>query len=251
MAASIEIFHWGVHWAEDDVAWLHQTRGGMPTFFAKDVQSPFFIRRNPARPCNHIIAPTMPNPAREHLEAFRRLIEEDELVRLMLPMPKDALLEPNQGVALLRTDKLEETQTRLTILSRMSNPIRIPIVWLGLVRMKDIMAQLDHTNVQPLVVMGARAEHDADLTLLRRAAANMPRRLVVVGNYDMPWAGAEVVSTRMANLAINDLIALPMEALGSMALRGYMRREWSGSWFTREPTPANEVRVRPGTRVER
>lgn len=245
--ASTEIFHWGVHWAEDGVAWLHQARGGMPAFFAKDVTSPFFMKRNPARPCNHIIMPTMPNPAREHLESFRRMIEEDELVRLMLPMPKDALAENPTGIALLRTDKLEDMQTRLTTLSRMSSPIRMPIVWLGLVRIKDILSQLEHTNVQPLVVMGAKPEHDADLTLLRRAALNMPRRLLVVGNNDLPWAGTEVVSARVSKLAINDLIALPMEALGSMAVRGYMRSEWSGSWFTREPTPANEPRVRPGT----
>lgn len=237
----IEICYWGVHWAGDGEAWLHQTRGGMPAVFAKDVHSPFQMKRRPP-PCNHMIAPTMPNPAREHLEAFRRLIEEDELVRLMLPMPKNAMLDANRGVALVRTDKPEDMQTRLTNLSRMSSPIRVPIVRLDLMRPRDILLELEHTNVQPLVVVGTKPEHDADLRLLSQGAAKKPRRLLVVGSHNTPWAGAEIVSTRMVNLPINELIALPMEALGSIAVRGYMRKEWTGSWFTKEPTPANEPR---------
>lgn len=241
---SIEVHNWGVHWGEDGVAWLHQARGGMPAFFAKNVQSPFYVRKVNSRPCNHLIAPTTPNPAREHLEIFRKLIEEDQLVRFMLPMPKDALPENPAGVALIRGDNLDDLQTRITCLSRMSSPIRTPIAWLNLIKRQEILNQLSMTNVQPLVVMGAQPDHVNDLTVIRRAAANEPRRLLVVGDHTIPWGGTEIVSTRFMAMPLNDIIALPWEALGSMALRGYMRGEWQGLWFTREPTPSNEYRTR-------
>lgn len=237
-----EVQHWGIHWAPDDVAWLLQARGGMPAFFMKGVDCPFFVRKTPTRICNHLMAPNNPNPAREHQEMFRRLVEEDEVVRLMLPLPKDAVVDANKGVALLRTDMPDDMQTRLVNLSRMSSPIRTPILWMGLTQPREILRQLEQTNVQPLVLMGVKPEHANGLLDVARQATHLPRRLLLVADPMTPWRGAEIVSKALTKVNLNDLTALPWESLGGMVLKGYMRREWTGSWFTRDPTPANEYR---------
>ena len=39
-----------------------------------------------------------------------------------------------------------------------------------------------------------------------------------------------------------DLAALPWETLGAITIRAAIRGEWDKTWFTREPTPGNEVK---------
>ncbi len=239
---NIEVYRWGIHQASDGIMWLLQARGGMPAIFMKNVKSPFFVRKVGLAPCNHLITPTTPNPAREHMEAFRRLIEEDAVVRLLLPLPKAAAVEDT--TALIRTRNPEELHIQFVSLLKMSSPTRIPILWMNLVRKAEIITQLRQTDVQPLILMGAKAENISDLNDIRREARTADRRLLIVGDNDIPWPGTEISSKRLQRMSVADIVSIPWEALGSMTVRGYMRSEWNGIWFTREPTPSNEHRRR-------
>ena len=82
------VSYYGVHWAEGGIAFLEQEKGGSNTLGLKE-KSPFVVvapQKN--KRCNHLIPLATPNPDPVHWEAFKGILEQDELAKAMLPTPK-------------------------------------------------------------------------------------------------------------------------------------------------------------------
>lgn len=243
---SIDVESFGVHWTPDGLSWLQQGRGGVNALGLREV-SPFRVRSR--KPCNHLIPLNAFNPARSHLTYFETLIRSNGLVRFMLPLPKEADAENPSGVALIRSQDLKIDLLRLTLLAKMSSPIRPPFAWANISSPASVRAELDSTNVQPMILMGVNSRHTSAVADIARQASTSIRKLLLVCEPDVPLPSvSELDSLHFRAQQPADLAALPWETLGAIVLRAYMRGEWDGLWFTREPIPANETKsVRPTT----
>jgi hypothetical protein len=241
MSYHIEVSHYGIHWASNGLAWLEQGRSGVNAMGLREV-SPFIVRAPKRKICNHLIALNAFNPARPHLVAFENLLRSNSLMRFMLPLPKNVDPETPSGVTVLRGDV---DYLRLTLLAKMSSPIKPPFLWMNMASQALIMNELEATNVQPLVLMGVQAKHTAMIRdIAAQAAMVSPRRLLIVADQDVPINLPGHDSQHLLSQHPADLAALPWESLGAIVTRAYMRNEWNGVWFDREPTPANEAKVR-------
>lgn len=242
---SQEVNRYGVHWAAGKIAFLHQARGGLNALGLRE-NSPFHVRTSRRWNCNHSIGLNVINPARQHLVAFESLIAKNSLVRFMLPLPKAACRDTRNGVALLTSKKIEDDLLDIAFLTKLSSPIKIPVFWANLTTPQALATELEMTDVQPLVVAGVTSKHLKMATDLIRAAATLPRRLLIIADDDVPLPNVTLVDGKhMFNQDEVDLAILPWEALGAITLRAWMRNEWDGSWFTREPIPGNETKERP------
>ena len=227
-----EVSRYGVHWAPGRIAFLEQQRGGTNAVGVRQ-PSPFRVRTHRRWACNHLIATNATNPAREHLMVFRTLIECNDLVRFMLPVPKaDTQAGVVHDVDLFYT----------TLLLKMTSPVKLPIFWASLANPKAIRDELEMTDVQPLVLAGVKVKHEVMARELMQVSTTHPRRLLVVTEGDVPLAPNLTISDLLSRDR-TDLLALPWETLGAIVLRAHMRGEWNGTWFTREPVPGNEVKM--------
>jgi hypothetical protein len=241
---SQEINRYGVHWGPAKLAFLHQTRGGLNAVGLRD-NSPFVVRTSRRWNCNHVIGLNVINPARDHLVSFHSLIQKNALVRFMLPLPKDIDRDTKNGIGLLTTKDIMEDMLVIAFLCKMSSPVKIPVFWANLTTPNAIITELEMTDVQPLVLAGITSSTLKMTTDIIRAAAVLPRRLLLIADDDVPLHGVTTLgSDHIFNQDEVDLALLPWEALGAITLRAYMRGEWDGSWFTREPIPGNESKER-------
>ncbi len=127
------------------------------------------------------------------------------------------------------------------MLCKMSSPLKLPIWWADTASIKTILEELVMTDVQPLVLAGVTPVHSDMVRALMQSAATLPRRLLICVDHEAPFR--ETLSH--ADLDTRDefdTVALPWETMGGIVLRAYMRDEWDGSWFTREPIPGNEAK---------
>jgi hypothetical protein len=230
------VTHYGVHWAPGAIAYLHQARGDQNAIGLRE-GSPFFVR-TPKRAtiCNHLVQLNAINPAREHLTLFRQILLHDSLARFMLPLPKDA---GGPGVARITG---APNMLHLTLLAKMSSPVRKPFLRADFAQPKQIADELEVTNIQPLVLLDVKPEHMRTIGQVMRIAEDCPRRLLICAHGDVPVRAEEVSAPRMELEDQTSLVALPWETLGAIVLRAWMRVEWdvSTAWFKREPVPANE-----------
>lgn len=234
MPATSTVTHYGVHWAPGRLAYLHQGRGANNAVGVRE-HSPFEVRTARRWICNHLIALNAVNSARGHLVKFEELISKNPLVRFMLPVPKGE----GASSALFRSESHERDLLQVALLLKMSSPIKLPVFWANVANTQTLVSELGMTNVQPLVLAGVGVEH---LRLARdvcREAALSPRRLLVMARPDVALPG-ETDGRHLFEQDEVDLAALPWETLGSLVLRAYMRDEFDGMWFTREPIPGNE-----------
>lgn len=242
-ATITQVERYGVHWAPGRLAHLQQTRGGQNAVGARQ-SSPFRVRTRTGRACNHLVALNATNPAREHLGAFAAVLAHNALARFMLPLPKDACSDTRAGVGVLTSDDHAADMLVLTLLAKMSSPVRLPLAWADATDPHAVLDELEATDVQPFVLAGVRTEHAATVSDLVRAAGALPRRLLVVAESGVPLRGEALGADHLFAQDEAALIALPWESLGACVLRAYMRDEWSGAWFTREPIPGNETKER-------
>ena len=231
-----EVSYYGVHWAPGKIAFLQQARGGSNAIGLREA-SPFIVRPKRRWTCNHLIQLNSVNPARGHLGRFEELVSRNSLVRFMLPLPKEADLALQSGVGVFSGDLM-----LVTLLLKMSSPVRLPYFSLPMVQPRMILDELQMTNVQPVVVTEIGPKHTSVVAELVAAARNAPRRLLLLAHPDVPLTQEVLLADHMQGQTINDLAALPWESLGSIVLRAYMRNEWGGLWFTREPIPGNETK---------
>lgn len=230
----MQVGYYGVHWAPEKIAFLHQERGSSNAIGTRE-SSPFVVRTSRRWMCNHLISLNAFNAARNHLFKFEELLSKNDLIRFMLPLPKDT-----GATSSVFTSKNHEKDLLLvTLLLKMSSPIKLPIFWADTANKNTLVSELGMTNVQPLVLAGAGVEHVSLVRDLFREALTAPRRLLVMAYPDLPIAG-EVQGDHFYEQDEVDVTALPWETLGGMVLRAYMRSEWDGNWFSREPIPGNE-----------
>jgi len=226
-----EISHYGVAWTPDKIAYLQQERGGTNAIGLKE-SSPFTVRTRKRWTCNHLIGLAVPNPARTHLDRFRDIVSRNSLVRFLLPIP-------GGGVSVYHSAELNHVVQLL----KMSAPTRLPILHAPLTKANAVLDELEVTNVQPFILAGVEAKHTAWVSNLIAAAQHMPRRLLIMSASDVPLRAPVVEAEHLRRQDDLDLVAVPWEAMGAIVLRAVMRSEWTGSWFTREPIPANEPKL--------
>jgi hypothetical protein len=243
--AQIEVNYYGVHWAPGDVAFLLQARGDTNAWGLK-APNPFTVRTKRRWTVNHLFALNAVNPARTHLDAFRAILENNSAARFLLPLPKDGSLETPGGVAVLQAADIESAIDRSLLLLKMSSPIRLPVMRANLANPKTVLDELEMTNTQPLVLAGVDIHTMAwAREIAQQANLNLPRRLMIIATPEVPMKG--IPRVEMDDMLLRhprDLAILPWENLGNITLRAYMRREWDGNWFTREPVPGNEHKMR-------
>lgn len=214
---------YGIHYDESRVAWLEQGRAGVNAISLKQ-RSPFTVKLpGGRRHCNHQIPLAVPIPNDRHWEVFMALID-DPLVRAMLPFPK-------KDSGLYYVNDTERLPDFLVMLSRMTSPIYPVVVPLWTMDPQAILTALAETNVQPLVMTGAKL---TDLPLIRQiapVALHAPRKMVLSGTSEAVLPSTfQRIETKLtdANLFdFNELNAMPWESLGATAIRKYMRGEWN------------------------
>jgi hypothetical protein len=214
------VSHYGVHWANGNIAYIEQEKSGTNALGLPE-KSPFIVqlpRRNGR--CNHLIALAAPKPDPTHMEALAKLVNEDSLVRAMLPIPKTG------AGGFFLGDPAGKLRLHLVLLSKLSSPITSVVKPFATLNREQILDELQMTNVQPLVLTGVTAAQAPALAELTEQLASLPRSLIVTGDVELPLPpsiqtiGSEIGKYDLANLA-----GLPWETLGAVMVRRYMRRE--------------------------
>lgn len=214
------INHYGLHRAEDSIAYLHQGRPNAPNFIGLQKPSPFQQKPEGAKACPHLINMSSPMPDRNHMGAFCELYP-DLLVQYMLPIPKPAfdkvpyLNDPNNDLAMT-----------LTILGKLCSPLQTIVHPLNSLNERTIVEKLNLTNLAPLVLTGVRTEDQSYINRLAKEAQIRPRRLILTGDPMVVVRDPMVrLTTYLWEVDAINLVQLPMEQLGVMALRRYARGE--------------------------
>lgn len=193
----------GIYW-EGDIAFLIQG-DRIQTAFDFEVPCPF----EPTKaPCDHRI------DLRAEVDPTR--FPRDDLVDAMSPVPRSTA----DPVPFLNQADLSII---LATLARMSSPTRLPMVPLWSLRPNQIIRQLEHTNVQPLVLTGVRAADKRAVDQVLEAALYLPRRLIMQGDPSLVLRPeAKRMSTTLGEVNVADFVSLPWEAYGAHLLKQHM-----------------------------
>lgn len=226
------VSHYGIH-EKRGVRYLMQGRSGTNAIGMREAP-PFAVKLlDRKRHCNHQIPLTIPVPNDFHWNFFLEILK-DPLVQALLPVPKEgagAFFVEDQGPAMLHL---------LINLSKMNSPIYNVVVPIWTMTQSQIMAELQYTNVQPLVLTMVEPKHSELLSQIGKVAAYAPRRVLFVGTSDVVVTPPIVrIQTMLLNQQYDpiDFYILPYDALGATALRKYMRGEW--------PIEQNVIRALP------
>ncbi|MGO4302179.1 hypothetical protein [Cupriavidus sp. RAF12] len=214
----IEVPHYGVHWSEDGIAFLHQGRQST-NVLGLAMKSPFQVKESKGRPCNHLLPISAPVPDPIHWNRFQGL-GTDPLVQAMLPLPKE-------GAGCYYVDDPQDLLgLKLVLLSKLSSPITSVVKLLWMTKSSDIMAELQRTNVQPLVLIRATLKDQKVVNEIIQAAPYLPRKVIIAGDPDLVITPpAQRIKTGLFDHNDRDFAELPFEVLGMTILRRYMRRE--------------------------
>ncbi len=215
----LPIGHYGIH-TDESITYLHQGRSGAPNFVGLKRQSPFAGKPDGARACPHLINIAAPAPDRVHMAKFCELYP-DPLFQQMLPIPK-----PQFGKASFFNDPNNNLAMTLTILGKLSSPLVDIVHPYRSLTERAILEKLGLTNLAPLVLTGVTTEDQASLNNVVKEAQLKPRRLILAGDPMVVVRGAvERFPTVLWQMDNRDLVQLPMEQLGAMALRRFVRGE--------------------------
>lgn len=217
----IEVPYFGIHWTDAGVAYLHQGRGAA-NFLSLRAPSPYRVRPNGVKTCNHMFPVSAAVPDPRHWEAFREYAR-DPLVQAMLPIPKE---QYTPGLFFIE-DNSNELLRPLYTLSRLSSPIE-PIVQAAwtITNTARLPVELGRTNVQPLVLTQLGVRQHALLEDLKDIAYNSRRKLVMTGSSHV--IVSQPIERITTSLGIEDwdkLSQMPLENLGMMVLKRFMRRD--------------------------
>ena len=224
---AIIVPYYGIHWDNKRVAYLMQGRGGTNAIGLKE-RAPFQVHLPKGlKHCNHQIPLANPVPNDYHWDYFLELLR-DPLVSAMLPIPKE---RGERGVYYLVDDTPRgESTAVLVMLAKMASPIYNPVMPIWTKTAEEILTELQQTNVQFLVLTGVEPKHSEMIARIAKAAAHLPRKLMLVGASDVVVPpGVERVTTELLDPSKYDpfdLIALPWESLGAVVVKKYMRDEW-------------------------
>jgi len=214
------VSHYGVHWAAGSIAYIEQEKSGTNALGLPE-KSPFAVQLPPrSGRCNHLIALAAPKPDPLHTAFLAKLVNEDSLVRAMLPVPKTG----SGGFHVV--DPAGKLRLHLVLLSKLSSPIFSVVRHFASMSEEKIIGELQMTNVQPLVLTGVAAGHAPVLARIGERLGKLPRSLVLAGDDDAPLPAAiQKIETQIDSYDLADLAGLPWETLGAVVVRRYMRRE--------------------------
>lgn len=214
------VSHYGVHWTPEGVAFLQQGRSGTNALGLRE-KSPFVVETPGRLPCNHLINLAATIPDVMQWDYFQSLFP-DPLLQAMLPLPK----HPGTAGAYFVTDPDGRLSLYLAILARMSSPIQAPVLPIWAEPIPRISVQMAQTNSQPLVLTGGEVKHTTLIGQVGELAATNPRTVVITGTADIPVTrGIIRLKTKIDQFNIVDLTTLPLETMGALMVRRYMRRE--------------------------
>ena len=230
----ITLDHYGLHFDANGIAWLMQGRGSTNAIGLKE-KPPFDVRLPGGhRHCNHQVPTAAPVPHDRHWQFLAQHID-DPMVQAALPVPKD-----RNDLAVFVDDPANALETHLTLLSKLSSPIYKAVIRIDDMPAEDLDAELQQTNLQPLLLTGCKPEHHDRITAIASAASSQPRKVLFQGEAPtrLPDGVQRISETALrGTLPLQDLIALPWENLGAGLIRRYMRGEW--------PIRRNETCARP------
>lgn len=215
----LPIGHYGLH-IDGVVTYLHQGKSSAANFVGLRQPSPFQSKPEGAKACPHLINIAAPAPDRVHMTQFCDLYP-DPLFQQMLPIPKEQF-----GKASFFNDPNNDLAMTLTILGKLCSPLVNIVHSFHSLTEKAILEKLGLTNLAPLVLTGVATKDQALLNKLVKEAQLKPRRLILAGDPMLIIRGpVERLSTVLWEIDTRDLVQLPMEQLGAMALRRYARGE--------------------------
>ncbi|WCD44200.1 hypothetical protein Lumi_061 [Xylophilus phage Lumi] len=228
-----QVRYFGLHETEDGVQYLHQGREKAYNFISLSTPSPFSVVFDQKRKalCPHRIDHTPSHPDRNHWELFLRLYE-DPLFREFLPLPK----EHTNNVVYVN-DPTDQLHHQLTVLSKLSSPV-IPLVYtITRLTPEKVLEALASTNLAPLVLTGVQESQQRYVNELARESMSLPRRLILLGQ-DGIIARSPIkrLQTNLQDFDYDSLVTLPLESLGSLALRRYCRNEQINAPVVRKET---------------
>ena len=235
------VSHYGVHLADDGVAYLEQARGGTN---AKGLaaKSPFRVTPSPSeRSCNHLITLNVQNPAQRHLSIISPLFS-DQLLRVMAPVPQ------TRAKIFYLVDPDDSFRPVISTLSRMSSPIEKISFHATEINMEQALCELATTNVQPLVIRQCTVRYAEMLRRLHQLSAYHPRTILLSGENCLDWLDIPILQSRLINVDQELMALLPWESIGAMILRSYMKGHWRDGWLARMPRAGDmprETRPRP------
>lgn len=214
--------HYGIHWDEEQIAWLMQGRGSTNALGLKK-KPPFKVQLpSGSKHCNHMIPVAAPVPNDFQWSFFTDLMD-DPLVQAALPIPKKA------SGAYFVEDPYQNLMWYMSMLSTMSSPIYPCVVPRWTTNERAVVKQLEQTNVQPFFIADVEPKDGAFLSKIGKVAMQQPRKLVVAGDPDVVVPQTMTrIKTSLNNSStydVNDLEALHWEGLGATLVRKYMKRE--------------------------
>lgn len=216
-----DVTHYGVHWTDEGVAYLHQGRSAV-NFLSMKAPSPFRVRPMNRFPCNHLFPASAPVPDPRHWEAFRQMAS-DPLIQAMLPIPKEAYAP---GLYFIE-DAGNELLRPLYTLSRLSSPLE-PIVHAAWTKgtVNALMIELGRTNVQPLVYTQLSYKNSGFIEELKDLSYTSRRKVVLTGSPTViVTEPMQKIQTRLSVEDFDRLQQMPLENLGMMVLKRHMRRD--------------------------
>ena len=207
--------HYGINWV-DNLAWLVQGRSAT-NFVGLNQRSPI---TPPTGGCNHLIPTAAPIPDNHHWEIFQKLLG-DPLIQAMLPIPHD----PGNRCFYLE-DPQDKLGLYLTTLSRLTSPIQSVMKPAWMFKMTSAEKELQASNIQPLILTQTTAKQQDLVTSLAKLTDYAPRTIIISGNDEVVVPQQmKRIQTKIQEFNLEDLILLPLEALGATVIRRFARHE--------------------------
>lgn len=199
-----DVTHYGVHWTQHGIAYLHQAEGGENVVGVPD-PSPFVVKQK--RPCNHQILISGPD------EDIPWEVLSDPLVQALAPVP-------HVGENIFFIEMTNEVWPVITQLVQMSSPSTHSCVVPIWTKLRINPLDLEETNVQPLIISGLAAKHTQVVKQLAEISYLTPRTILLVGDQDVVLPQPIVrIKTGLGEHNLGH----PWRRLGACLLRRYMR----------------------------
>lgn len=227
----IRVTRYGLHQTPEGVHFLHQGGASGHNFIGWPKPSPFKIEVGKGRGlCPHNFSPNVGHPDRGHWEKFIEMYE-DPLFRACLPLPK----VPGEATPFL-VDNHSEAITLMVVLSRLSSPVVPLVVPFNRMTPYQVGNALSLTNVAPLILHSVTPEDQMLLNQIVNDAQTKPRKLILLGHSEVVIRMPMKRITTILDTSIHphQLLSLPLESLGTVALRRFCRDEQINAPFAKK-----------------
>lgn len=218
---TIAINRYGLH-EHLGVMYLHQHSGIGHNFLGLPRESPFELVYATPRPpmCPHNFNVSVGNPDRIHWQKFCRYAQ-DPFFRAFLPLPK----QHGDPIPYL-DDEIGVWMSLAVLFSRLASPTASLVVNMEHQKPVRILPMLSTTNVAPLILCGIENRHQNALEEIVGQAPFLPRKLILIGKPSLVVRSPmKRITSNMDQIDPHILMPLPLESLGTVALKRYARGE--------------------------